>query len=94
MTIVGHLINGEIRTDAERLQDVFNPATGLATKQVALATKATVEEAIEAAQNTDYSKVRTLQTILANPFDEQPEFDDYANLPPEWGKKLEISCSS
>ncbi|MAC47457.1 MAG: methylmalonate-semialdehyde dehydrogenase (CoA acylating), partial [Oceanospirillum sp.] len=50
MTIVGHLINGEIRTDAERLQDVFNPATGLATKQVALATKATVEEAIEAAQ--------------------------------------------
>ena len=52
------------------------------------------QEAIEAAQNTDYSKVRTLQTILANPFDEQPEFDDYANLPPEWGKKLEISCSS
>ena len=50
MTIVGHLINGEIRTDAERLQDVFNPATGLVTKQVALATKATVEEAIEAAQ--------------------------------------------
>ncbi len=50
MTIVGHLINGEIRTDAVRSQDVFNPATGAATKQVALASKETVEEAIAAAQ--------------------------------------------
>ncbi|WP_261841585.1 CoA-acylating methylmalonate-semialdehyde dehydrogenase [Aliamphritea ceti] len=50
MTIVGHLINGEVRTDAARTQDVFNPATGLATKQVALAAKETVEEAIAAAQ--------------------------------------------
>ena len=50
MTIVGHLINGEIREDAGRLQDVFNPATGEASKQVALATKATVEEAIAAAE--------------------------------------------
>ena len=50
MTTVGHLINGEISTQATRLQDVFNPATGEATKQVALASKATVEEAIAAAQ--------------------------------------------
>uniref|UniRef100_UPI00356A2426 aldehyde dehydrogenase family protein n=1 Tax=Neptunomonas sp. TaxID=1971898 RepID=UPI00356A2426 len=50
MTTIGHLINGEMRTDAARSQDVFNPATGLATKQVALASKETVEEAIAAAQ--------------------------------------------
>ncbi|MEH6577958.1 MAG: CoA-acylating methylmalonate-semialdehyde dehydrogenase [Amphritea sp.] len=50
MNTVGHLINGEIRTDAARSQDVFNPATGAATKQVALASKETVEEAIAAAQ--------------------------------------------
>ncbi len=50
MTTVGHLINGELRTDAKRTQDVFNPSTGEVSKQVALASKATVEEAITAAQ--------------------------------------------
>lgn len=50
MKTVGHLINGQISTEATRLQDVFNPATGTASKQVALASKATVEEAISAAQ--------------------------------------------
>lgn len=50
MTIVGHLINGQISTDAERTQDVFNPSTGEVSKQVALASKTTVEEAIAAAQ--------------------------------------------
>ncbi|MBR9828672.1 MAG: CoA-acylating methylmalonate-semialdehyde dehydrogenase [Oceanospirillales bacterium] len=48
--LVGHLINGEMRTDAARTQDVFNPATGEASRQVALAGKATVEEAIASAQ--------------------------------------------
>ncbi|WP_136681186.1 CoA-acylating methylmalonate-semialdehyde dehydrogenase [Neptunomonas sp. XY-337] len=50
MNIVGHLINGQINTDAARTQEVFNPATGLASKQVALASKQTVEEAIAAAE--------------------------------------------
>ncbi|SIQ80452.1 CoA-acylating methylmalonate-semialdehyde dehydrogenase [Marinobacterium stanieri] len=48
--LVGHLINGEVRSDAARTQDVFNPATGAATRQVALAGKDTVEEAIAAAE--------------------------------------------
>ncbi|WP_120996589.1 CoA-acylating methylmalonate-semialdehyde dehydrogenase [Stutzerimonas urumqiensis] len=50
MTVVGHLINGQRREDSSRTQDVFNPAKGVASKQVALASKATVEEAIAAAQ--------------------------------------------
>ena len=50
MSIVGHLINGEMRSDAARLQDVYNPATGEVSKQVALASAATVEEAIAGAQ--------------------------------------------
>jgi malonate-semialdehyde dehydrogenase (acetylating)/methylmalonate-semialdehyde dehydrogenase len=50
MTLVGHFINGVNVDTAERTQDVFNPATGEATKQVALAAKETVEEAIAAAQ--------------------------------------------
>ncbi len=50
MTIVGHLINGEIITDNARTQDVYNPSTGKATKKVALASVETVEKAISAAQ--------------------------------------------
>lgn len=48
--IVGHLINGEVRTTSERTLDVFNPATSEVTKQVAMASRATVEEAIASAQ--------------------------------------------
>ncbi|WP_286261242.1 CoA-acylating methylmalonate-semialdehyde dehydrogenase [Thalassotalea atypica] len=49
MTTVGHLINGELCNDNHRTQDVYNPATGQAEKQVALASKATVEQAIASA---------------------------------------------
>jgi malonate-semialdehyde dehydrogenase (acetylating)/methylmalonate-semialdehyde dehydrogenase len=50
MTIVGHFINGELLTESERTQDVFNPATGKADKKVALASQKTIERAIECAQ--------------------------------------------
>jgi malonate-semialdehyde dehydrogenase (acetylating)/methylmalonate-semialdehyde dehydrogenase len=50
MKTVGHFINGQMTTVSERTQDVFNPSTGAVSKQVALASKATVEEAITAAQ--------------------------------------------
>ncbi|MCW8887322.1 MAG: CoA-acylating methylmalonate-semialdehyde dehydrogenase [Motiliproteus sp.] len=49
-TTVGHLINGEICVDGVRAQSVFNPSTGAASKQVDLATIATVEQAIASAQ--------------------------------------------
>jgi uncharacterized protein YdiU (UPF0061 family) len=52
------------------------------------------QEAIEATQSGDYSILKTLHKVLENPFDEQPEFDYLASLPPDWGKKLQISCSS
>jgi len=48
--VIGHLINGEMISENKRTQDVFNPATGEVTKQVALASKQTVEQAISAAQ--------------------------------------------
>ena len=51
MQVVGHMINGsQFQGQGDRTQDVFNPATGAVTKQVALANKNTVEEAIAAAQ--------------------------------------------
>lgn len=50
MKTIGHLINGTLQADSGRTQDVYNPATGEVSKQVALASKATVEEAIAAAE--------------------------------------------
>ncbi|MFB1015731.1 MAG: malonate-semialdehyde dehydrogenase (acetylating)/methylmalonate-semialdehyde dehydrogenase [Alteromonadaceae bacterium] len=50
MNTIGHLINGEMINNDTRTQDVFNPATGEATKKVALASKQTVEQAITAAE--------------------------------------------
>jgi serine/tyrosine/threonine adenylyltransferase len=32
--------------------------------------------------------------VLSRPFDEQPEFESYAGLPPDWASDLEVSCSS
>jgi malonate-semialdehyde dehydrogenase (acetylating)/methylmalonate-semialdehyde dehydrogenase len=50
MNTIGHLINGQLVMTAQRMQDVYNPATGEVSKRVALAPKETVEEAITAAQ--------------------------------------------
>ncbi|RZI41910.1 YdiU family protein [Herbaspirillum sp. HC18] len=50
--------------------------------------------AIEKAQNKDFSEVARLLDILERPFEEQPENDRYADLPPDWASHLEVSCSS
>jgi uncharacterized protein YdiU (UPF0061 family) len=50
--------------------------------------------AIDKAQNKDFSEVNNLLQILQNPFDEQPEHEKYAALPPDWAAGIEVSCSS
>ncbi|MFL6657167.1 MAG: protein adenylyltransferase SelO [Massilia sp.] len=50
--------------------------------------------AIEKAQKKDYSEVARLLAVLERPFDEQPENEAYAALPPDWASHLEVSCSS
>ena len=52
------------------------------------------QQAIEAAERGDYGPVRELHAVLSRPFDEQPGFERYAERPPQWGKHLQISCSS
>ncbi len=51
VNVIGHLINGEMVNNDARTQAVFNPATGIEEKKVALASKQTVEQAISAAQS-------------------------------------------
>jgi len=50
--------------------------------------------AIEKAQNKDFSEIGKLLNVLERPFDEQPENESYAALPPDWASELEVSCSS
>lgn len=52
------------------------------------------QTAIEKAQQGNYSEVDRLLQLLQRPFDEQPEHEEYTKLPPDWGKGMEISCSS
>lgn len=50
--------------------------------------------AIEKAQEKDFSEVKRLLQVLQHPFDEQPEQEHYAALPPDWAGGLSVSCSS
>jgi uncharacterized protein YdiU (UPF0061 family) len=52
------------------------------------------QQAIKAAEAGDNAKLESLFEVLNQPFDEQPEFEQYAQTPPDWGKELSISCSS
>ena len=52
------------------------------------------ETAIRRAKEKDFSEVARLAAVLARPFDEQPEFEAYAALPPDWASTLSVSCSS
>jgi hypothetical protein len=51
-SIIGHAIGGRIHTNDVRRAAVFNPATGEAVAQVALASRAEVDEAVEAAKGS------------------------------------------
>ena len=48
----------------------------------------------KAEEEKDYSEIDRLFNLLQNPFDEQPENETYAGLPPEWSKEISVSCSS
>lgn len=50
--------------------------------------------AIDKAQTKDFSEVDKLLRLLQHPFDEQPEYEHYAALPPDWAAGIEVSCSS
>jgi len=52
------------------------------------------QNAIAAAEQGDFTEVRKLHDLLTTPFTRQTDAEEYAAAPPDWGKHLEISCSS
>ncbi len=52
------------------------------------------EEAIQAAAKGDMSVIDSLLQVLRDPYTAQPGMEHFAEPPPEWGRELEVSCSS
>lgn len=52
------------------------------------------EQAIRQARQGVFSEIERLMDCLARPFDEQPQYEEYAALPPDWAGQLCVSCSS
>ncbi|TJZ73522.1 protein adenylyltransferase SelO [Chitiniphilus eburneus] len=52
------------------------------------------EEVIRAAQQGDHDPLHRLAAALAHPYDDTPEYDEFAALPPDWARTLSVSCSS
>ena len=47
-----------------------------------------------AARQRDFTEIERLLELLRRPFDEQPGMERYAAAPPEWGRRIAVSCSS
>ena len=52
------------------------------------------QQAIERAEHDDISVLSQLHQALRDPYSDAPQYDAMAALPPDWGKHLEVSCSS
>ncbi len=52
------------------------------------------EQAIAKAKLKDFSEVKTLLKLVQAPYDEHPDCERFAGLPPDWAADIEISCSS
>ena len=50
------------------------------------------QRAIEQAEQGEMSELARLHEALRQPFADRD--DDYINRPPDWGRRLEVSCSS
>ena len=52
------------------------------------------QQVIEQAEKGNHEAINELMNVLETPFDEHPDFEHLAAETPDWGRKLEVSCSS
>ncbi len=52
------------------------------------------QQAIEQSEQGNHQEITKLHNILTTPFNEQSGCEQYAKAAPDWGKNLEITCSS
>ena len=82
-------LKAEHSVDAERKarMDACNPKYVLRNYLVQVAIE-------RAARHRDNSEIDRLRELLSRPFDDQPEMNEYAAPPPDWGRQIVVSCSS
>ncbi len=79
-------VNQQSLSGAAQTMLAFNPARVLRNHLA--------EIAIRQASAGDHSEVQRLQAALVNPYTDDPQWAQYAELPPQWASELHISCSS
>ncbi|TWG80518.1 uncharacterized protein YdiU (UPF0061 family) [Cupriavidus gilardii J11] len=82
------------RLRAENSDDAARAAAMRAVNPKYVLRNHLAETAIRRARDKDFSEVQRLLEVLSRPFDEQPDAQPYAALPPDWASGLEVSCSS
>ncbi|GLC95842.1 UPF0061 protein [Cupriavidus sp. TA19] len=82
------------RLRAEQSDDAARELEMLAANPKYVLRNHLAETAIRQARAKDFSETERLLAVLSRPFDEQPEAEHYAALPPDWASGLEVSCSS
>lgn len=83
-----HRLQQEVLNDEERAvrMNAVNPKYVL--RQYLL------QQAIEQAQQGNVDSMNELYQVMSKPYDEQPEYEQYAALPPDWAAGICVSCSS
>jgi uncharacterized protein YdiU (UPF0061 family) len=82
------------RLRAERSDDAWRRTAMQAVNPRFVLRNYLVQQAIEQAEQGDYGEIDRLLTLLSQPFSDQPGMQAYASEPPDWGRHLEVNCSS
>ena len=82
-------LRSEGSRDAERTQRMarVNPKYVLRNYLVQVAIT-------QATEKRDFTEIGRLLDLLRDPFAERPDMERYAAPPPDWGKRIVVSCSS
>ena len=88
------LVNYRQRLQLENSQDIERQTSMNLTNPKYVLRNYLAQQAIERAEQKDFSEIHKLLSILAKPYDEQIEHEQYAQLPPDWATTLSVSCSS
>jgi uncharacterized protein YdiU (UPF0061 family) len=83
-----------VRLRAEHSQDIPRRRAMQAVNPKYVLRNYLAQITIDKAQQQDFSEVDRLRQVLEKPYDEQPEYERYADLPPAWAHTLAVSCSS
>ncbi|MDK9365317.1 protein adenylyltransferase SelO [Lelliottia wanjuensis] len=80
------------RLQREEITDDARQAQMKAVNPVMVLRNWLAQRAIEQAEQGDYAELHRLHEALRTPFADRS--DEYVSRPPDWGKRLEVSCSS